>query len=314
MNIPEEFTLPDHYIYVEVPRNAYVDTAVDSCFKHEVKYRWDWFKILISTLQSAYSSYSIYRVTQHQLLQFGYASFGLTVAPYAIMGFLNLLATLITPEFDEVYLVESVDLKQALQGTAFTTENLAIVGKLVELVDYPMDQQSDADTSSMLRPKKTLSYQKAPHPLSQWFYHVFSSNPSKLRYNALSSPTSRKRIWFLTILTALAVAGVYGVVYLISKANPGRSTIAERIWTMGWLLCGTGVPITINLISLGYATFVVGFFKNNKTGDIGCLGLLVSLISFIVIIAIGAGVVVFPVGGIVAVVQMMLVYGTCTLF
>jgi hypothetical protein len=315
MNIPEDFILPQGYIYVEVPRNAYIDTNANSCFKHEVKYRWDWFKILISIVQSGYSSYSIYRVTQHQLIQFGYAAFGLTVAPYAIMGILNLLATLITPEFDEVYLVESVDLIAALQGTGYSTENLAIVGKLVELVDYSADQQPYAESASMIpRPKKVISYQKAPHPLSQWFYHVFSSSALKLRYNALAKPTSRKRIWFLTILSAASVAGVYGVVYIISKADPGQSTLAERIWTMGWLLCGTGIPIAYSIVALGYNTFISGLLKKNKgAGEFSCLSFLLSLFTLMTLAALGVGVVVFPVGGIVAVSQMILAYGSCNL-
>jgi hypothetical protein len=52
-----------------------------------------------------YSIYSLYKVTHHELERFGYAAYGLTVASFTIMGIFNLAANLVTPEFDQLYVV-----------------------------------------------------------------------------------------------------------------------------------------------------------------------------------------------------------------
>jgi hypothetical protein len=314
LDIPENFILPENFCFVEAPRNAYIDTTTPVLFKHRVKYRWDWFKIMISTIQSGYSSYSIYRVTLYQLNRFGYASFGLTIAPYAIMGFLNLLANLITPEFDEMALVDSSGLQLALRESNFAIENLAIVGRLVETPATHVEKQYDAtDMTSMLpQVQAFMTYQKAPHPITQWFYHTFSWNSTKLRYNALNAPNSRKRVWLLTILSAAAVGGVYGLIYIISRADPKQSSLGQRIWTMGWLLCGTGVPIVITLLQLGYFTFVVGLFKKKKTQDGEKQSVFMGLVFLLGLGVIGGALVAFPVGGIVTVAQMILAFGSCS--
>jgi hypothetical protein len=41
------------------------------------------------------------------MAQFGYAGFDLTVAPYAIVSLLNLLGSLLCPEFPAIYMIES---------------------------------------------------------------------------------------------------------------------------------------------------------------------------------------------------------------
>src|ERR1700760_3089633 len=135
MVIPKEWKLPNGYLFEIVPRDALIDPPDRTSFKHEVRYRWDWFKLLLSIIQLLYSVYSLYRVTQHQLIRFGYAAFGLTVAPYALMGLLNLLANLLTPEFDEIYLVSSTILDEALNYSGIEAKDLAIVGTLVEKKD-----------------------------------------------------------------------------------------------------------------------------------------------------------------------------------
>lgn len=330
LDIPENFVLPENYCFVEAPRNAYIDITAPCLLQHRVKYRWDWFKIMISTLQSAYSSWSIYRVTLYQLDRFGYASFGLTVAPYAIMGFLNLLANLITPEFDEMALLDSSGLQLALRGTKFSIENIAVVGRLVETtVDHVEPQYgSTTDMTSMLhQTQKFMTYLKAPHPITQWFYATFSWNTTKLRYNelnsqngknrfllldALNSPNSKKRNWLLAILSAASVAGVYGVIYVISRADPKQSSLGQRIWTMGWLLCGTGVPIVIRILQLGYFTFMVGLFKKKRAQGSADQSVFMGLLFLLSFVVIGGALVAFPVGGIITVAQMIFAFGSCT--
>jgi hypothetical protein len=307
INIPREFKLPEKHYFVNVPRNATIEPLGLGFFKHEVKYRWDWFKILISMLQLLFSIYSLYKVTQHQLDRFGYAAFGLTVAPYAIMGTLNLIANLITPEFDEVSLVYTKNLPEILQLTGHSIKDFALVGQLVERDNYEMEQsyemQADSDTTAML----TTEYLKAPHPLKQRFLWLFKLHSDQQKYRAFSY-SAWIRNWFLTILSMVVVAGVYGIVYVISKAKPGQSTLGERIWTMGWLFCGSASPFVMIFISYIHA-FSSTLLNRFKAHTLSMLLSLITVLAFAILFsAVGA----FTIGGIVAVAEMMSAFGTCT--
>jgi hypothetical protein len=312
MTIPKEWQLPIGYIFEIVPRDALIDPPVRESFKHEVRYRWDWFKILLSIVQLLYSVYSLYKVTQHQLIRFGYAAFGLTVAPYALMGLLNLLANLLTPEFDEIYLVSSTVLYEALQYSGLSDKDLALVGRLVETDEkvqhYEMVQSSDSET---MLPRKPIYYLKTQHPLIQRIYWLLSRTPTKRGKPRELSHSSQKRYWFLTFLSLLVVGGVYGIVYIMSRANPGQSTIAERVWTMGWLLCGSASPFVVIFL-----TSISNFLeKKVKSMQIQSLSFVLSLLYLFLttaLVLVLSSAAAFPVGGVVAVGQMMWAFGSCT--
>lgn len=57
--------------------------------------------------QTLFATATLYRARVNQLSRFGYAAFGLTVAPYAVMSIVNLLRSLFTPEYPTMYLIES---------------------------------------------------------------------------------------------------------------------------------------------------------------------------------------------------------------
>lgn len=48
----------------------------------------------------------------NQIQEYGYAAFGLTVAPYATMSFLNLLGNLLCPQYPTIFIVESRELDE----------------------------------------------------------------------------------------------------------------------------------------------------------------------------------------------------------
>ena len=64
-------------------------------------------KVFIAGFQLIASSYTLYKPKGDQISRFGYAAFGLTVAPYLIMSGVDLIASLFTPEYSHVYLVET---------------------------------------------------------------------------------------------------------------------------------------------------------------------------------------------------------------
>ena len=56
-----------------------------------------------------------------QIQRYGYAAFGLTVMPYPIMSVVNLLGTILTPDYSVIYLVssEAMDEARRREGSRF---------------------------------------------------------------------------------------------------------------------------------------------------------------------------------------------------
>ncbi|GKT45381.1 uncharacterized protein ColSpa_05562 [Colletotrichum spaethianum] len=77
-------------------------------------------KALFALGQAAWGVTTVYRTQGDQLDRYGYAAFGATVAPYAFMSLVNLIALLVTPEYNCIYLVHTPDLDKARrQGGRF---------------------------------------------------------------------------------------------------------------------------------------------------------------------------------------------------
>jgi hypothetical protein len=75
----------------------------------------------VSLGQAIFACFTLYRTRGDQLSMYGYAAPGLTVAPYAIMSIVNLLGSLLCPEYPALYLVESEPMQEARkQGGIFS--------------------------------------------------------------------------------------------------------------------------------------------------------------------------------------------------
>jgi hypothetical protein len=99
-----------------VPRRAKFnesDTRPQTTQTTRLSYNYSLVKILASFGQAIYAIFTLYRARGDQISQFGYAAFGLTVAPYAIVSVLNLLGSLLCPEFPAIYMVKSSIMKEA---------------------------------------------------------------------------------------------------------------------------------------------------------------------------------------------------------
>jgi hypothetical protein len=315
MNLPQNWSLPKGYKFVIVPRDALVDAPGPMAFNHKIKYKWNWFKILISIIQLLYSLYSLYQVTEHELERFGYAAYGLTVAPYALMGLLNLVANLITPEFDGLSLVSSTALKEVLHYSGISAKDLVIVGTLAEAeasyrnAPYRNSQyyeiDNNSDTAYMLGSRQIV-YLKASHPVLQRLYKLLSITSSTPNTQQLSH-TSLKRNTFLTILSASAAVGVGAIVYTLSRLQPGQSSLGERIWIVGWLVCGSISPFVMIFLS-SILAFIGSLFKLLKGQAIPALISVMFLVIFVFLTCSAAA---FTIGGVIAVGQMMWAFGTC---
>ncbi|KAF7167480.1 hypothetical protein CNMCM5623_000816 [Aspergillus felis] len=104
-------------------------------------------KAVISLAQAMWAIITLYRARGNQIDQYGYAAFGLTVAPYAYMSIINLLATCATPEYPAIYMVRTSLMKEAEANGAL------IVGEVADLdldqVNFKEDQDKDNDKDNL---------------------------------------------------------------------------------------------------------------------------------------------------------------------
>ncbi|CAI6062291.1 unnamed protein product [Clonostachys chloroleuca] len=80
---------------------------------HDLSSNYNFAKALIAIVQLIYGSYTIYRARGDQVARYGYAAFGLTVAPYLIMSFINFTSTVLTPQYSHLYLVRTDIMEEA---------------------------------------------------------------------------------------------------------------------------------------------------------------------------------------------------------
>ncbi|KAI4249389.1 MAG: hypothetical protein LQ352_005670 [Teloschistes flavicans] len=64
-------------------------------------------RILFSIIQTVSGAYAMYRARGSQIDQYGYAAFGLTVLPYMMVSIINFIGSLLSSEYETVYLVHS---------------------------------------------------------------------------------------------------------------------------------------------------------------------------------------------------------------
>lgn len=64
-------------------------------------------RILFSIIQTISGGYSLYKARGAQIERYGFAAYGLTVLPYMMVSIINLIGSLLTSEYETMYLVHS---------------------------------------------------------------------------------------------------------------------------------------------------------------------------------------------------------------
>jgi hypothetical protein len=115
-------------------------------------------KILIALGQAIYAVVTLYDTRGDQITQYGYAAFGLTVAPYAVMSIINLIGNYFCPEYSTLYLVESSVMDEArARGGYFH----GVIGRVSE-ISKPSEIQLTAsvDTAQWI---ELITFAKEEH-------------------------------------------------------------------------------------------------------------------------------------------------------
>jgi hypothetical protein len=126
-----------------VPRDAIVSPlgGYDSAETPEVQYpaanvvsaSYSFPKAFIAIVQLLYAAFTLFRSSGGQITEYGYAAFGLTVTPYALMSLINLIGGLVTPSYPAgaaLYLISS-----SVMGEAKVWDSIfdGVIGTLYEI-------------------------------------------------------------------------------------------------------------------------------------------------------------------------------------
>lgn len=87
---------------------------------------------VIALAQIIFATVSVYKSRGDQFRRYGYAAFSLTVLPFAVMSFANLIANIISPDYARLHLVETPELIEAQERGAIV---MCVVGKLQNEVE-----------------------------------------------------------------------------------------------------------------------------------------------------------------------------------
>jgi len=202
-------------------------------------------KVIISVVQLFFAISTLYRTRGDQLDKYGYAAFGLTVAPYAWMTLVNLLANLLCPQYDAVFVVESSgydELRYRLeQGTEEERAMFTVVGTVGRLTSSADEELQQAYTRARRGPTPS---KKAP--LS------FRGPNLKIATSRLLTDfqAGLKRLLDpMELANGLAFWGPLIIVGAISRFQANQSALYQRVWTIMWLVFGIGLGVAGLIIS-----------------------------------------------------------------
>lgn len=255
-------------------------------------YNYNIFKAFAAVTQGIYGSFELYQASERQLPKFGYAAYSLTVIPYVLMSFLNLLAAICEPQYPSMYLVlyRGVgDQSQApadSSATGLTLEPLSSDGMEI-VATYDAGDNEAYVSGAVGEAYGDLSNDLTGHRNS--ILYSGTQHISRL-------PLLAKWI-ILPKFTWIAKAAVYFfaavpvvTILLLTGFKEGQSTESQRAWMMTALAVGESYGIAFYSLR----TTVV------KTAE-DCL-------------VLGLGIIVgtAAIGGFVVVGQMMLEDEVCT--
>jgi hypothetical protein len=248
----------------------------DKSGKTKISCNYSVVKILVAMIQLLYASATMYLSRGDQVNWYGYVAFGLTVAPYAWMSFINLCANLMCPEYPSMYLVQSETLRTLRDDEDRVPRAFfdGVVGRL--------------DTSSETK----LTYKIAKH--------------ARVTSDRKRHPLWRRTKRFLLLFVPTGVAAVVPIAIIgsISRFRSGsHTTAAQQVSITLWLLYGVYFGVLSRLL--------LRVFEERPVLNTWATGHRVYAARLLVILTFFLGF--NAVFGFVHVGQMIVAYGVCIL-
>lgn len=163
-------------------------------------------KIIIAIGQLGFAISTLYRARGDQIAVYGFAAFGLTVAQYAWMSLLNLIGSLLCPEYRSMFLVES-------RGLTSLKKKLKARGQNDEFpVEGTVGRVSQETEQTLLS-----IWVKGGHYEIVFKIFVYMA------------------FFFAPFVGAVPIA----IIGVLSGFSAGDSALYQRVWSMMWLAFGS---------------------------------------------------------------------------
>ena len=214
-------------------------------------------KIIIAASQIIYAGTTLWQSRWDQIDRYGYAAFGLTVTPYLVMSLINLLAQLLTPDYETLFLVTSEISDEAerrgglFQGAVARLkppEHVGPVGIFTRSPPISADSsptlysvEREASATWTVQPASSL-LERHHHPDAVLRVPQCMATSEGCRYDKAADDREWRKmdcsylvilssVFFFALLNILVVGG-------LSRFQAGSSTLAQRAWAMTWLAEG----------------------------------------------------------------------------
>ena len=133
-------------------------------------------RILFSLIQTVSGGYSLYKARGSQIDRYGFAAFGLTVLPYMIVSIINVIASLLSAEYETVFMVHSAMMDEMVSRGGIVD---GVVGSLQE--NTIVESSGYIGTSCAQEASRTVGFQGSEDHL-----HGFEVGVDKTRkFNVL---------------------------------------------------------------------------------------------------------------------------------
>ena len=186
--IPEDVKV---YSHVNQQRNLSILRLLGMNHSHEIKLAstHDIPRILFSIIQTISGGYALYKARGPQIERYGYAAFGLTVLPYMMVSIINLIGSLLTSEYETLYMVHSATMDEMKERGGLCD---GVVGTL-EKPDY-RQSANPADETNIKLTGSTMEFMGSP---GQVHCHGVGTDSSKdqLQVSEINHIPPSKEIW-----------------------------------------------------------------------------------------------------------------------
>ncbi|KAJ7069103.1 hypothetical protein C8F01DRAFT_976171 [Mycena amicta] len=270
-------------------------------------------RAVVAIVQTCYGAFTLYRTSGDQIARYGYAAFGLTVAPYTVMSIVNLLGSVLTPSYPTMYLVRSevmdeIDHRFGRDGRPYFDGTVGVL----ETVE-PETRADVGEHTISLPVEEGLNAECTPPPPVVLACREFrrlqdgkpAKHPSREESDPLISDTQFCMIAGISVGIPLAIIGG------LTKFHPGdSSTHAQRVWLMTWLGFSFIGAFSIYVQNQGYLFDALIQRTVKRLPFFTARSLCMSrfpMFSLALMLVYSAP----AIGGLVVVAEMLKVYGDC---